>query len=997
MSWLTRGWGFGGGRGGAVNSPPSQPEQHQVHPASQSPVPRTVDPRQLFSARSPQPLNLQNYPGNGIQPAVNQSPPCPVRPSATHHPIGLPRSLPQQNGMVQAPYHMTEPSLPYTPVQQPTTFSPLQHQPNMYQTQPLFTSSPHQHNDLLQNMHQYNQNLTDSGPKQSRKPATSTETNSDSNKPAIPKYDPRVLLDRRGAGAKAAENGDDDLLSEATRKEQLNPAESEDSAPGQGNLIARQYGLSNRDTTLQHTKRKSQAQDEDEGPDRKKTKAVVDNRNSSGQLGQHLKKEREHYAAERGPSATVDLTADDEGGDDELVVTAVSKVQSKAWENEIVCLGALSGNAHMSRLPMVSPKMQAAVGKEYWPLLRVDLKRDFGALHQKVEVMDKQKNSCGMLEPKLGRAIARLLDGKGLNNVDVTAYMPSRKRESGEYAGQPISALLKIGIVLYSPRGKADLIGKYLSQEQLFLSQPNHLGMSHGKEYYNPHVPKSYAPAGGSGPRQPQTGRSTTYSMRTVEEVQQQTMSMFDNLTKHENLPRMEPQSGLIKTELLDHQKQALHFLTDHERDDSQTFSLWKPHVDQKGLAKWEHVITGEELRSEPDPIRGGILADMMGLGKTLSILSLIAETKETAKTFFKQPSIDPGKINAIGTLIICPKSVLSNWEEQLATHIKNDKLRCYTYHGSNRLTDSAELAKFNIVLTTYNTAAAEFATKGKPLAALCWFRIVLDEAHTIRTQNTQVFKAAIELSAERRWAVTGTPVQNRLEDLQALIRFLRIKPFHDPHVWTQYLDAPLKNGNPQAFNQLRLLVDSITLRRGKDKIGLTGKVETIVRLEFSTEDRRIYADMSEKQGTKLQRLTGGFNRRLKGKAYAHILKAIGMLRMFCAHGLDMLSEDDRKEVLQGLNSDNAIAIDLGDEPEFTDYNNFTTDKYAFDYLQNETDTDGNDCIICARKVGIDKSEGDEDDDRGLESSDDEGDHIIGYLTPCFHLLCAGCKLDTKK
>ena len=81
------------------------------------------------------------------------------------------------------------------------------------------------------------------------------------------------------------------------------------------------------------------------------------------------------------------------------------------------------------------------------------------------------------------------------------------------------------------------------------------------------------------------------------------------------------------------HQKQALHFLVEHEHgsransDNSATTSLWKEDITVKGSRIWYNVITNHRLDKKPDPERGGILADVMGLGKTLSILSLIANT----------------------------------------------------------------------------------------------------------------------------------------------------------------------------------------------------------------------------------------------------------------------------------------------------------------------------------------------------------------------------------
>jgi len=104
-------------------------------------------------------------------------------------------------------------------------------------------------------------------------------------------------------------------------------------------------------------------------------------------------------------------------------------------------------------------------------------------------------------------------------------------------------------------------------------------------------------------------------------------------------------------------------------------------------------------------------------------------------------------------------------------------------------------------------------------------------EAHTIREAATVQSKAVCSLEASRKWAVTGTPIQNRLDDLATLIKFLRIHPFDSRHSFNQYIAAPLKTGDPTSMDRLRALVDSVALRRKKDKINLPPKHDNTVRL----------------------------------------------------------------------------------------------------------------------------------------------------------------------
>lgn len=491
---------------------------------------------------------------------------------------------------------------------------------------------------------------------------------------------------------------------------------------------------------------------------------------------------------------------------------------------------------------------------------------------------------------------------------------------------------------------------------------------------------------------------------RTTEEIKREAETMFDNLAKDEDLPAMESNPEVISTPLMPHQKQALEFLMTHERDydgeEIPSHSLWRSKVKDNGQPTWYHVITGLEIYEKPEPVRGGILADMMGLGKTLSILALIAATKSDAARFRQErPDDDDVDRNARGTLIICPKSVLSNWQEQIIQHTVPKSITVYAYHGSNRMQDTSKLSRYDVVLTSYNTAAAELQDGNrvrKALSRLNWFRIVLDEGHQIRTQTTKVSKACCALYAQRRWAVTGTPVQNSLYDLGALIKFLRIQPLDHPQTWTQYIMSPFKNGDTGVIQQLQLLVSSITLRRGKKTIGLLERNEEITRLDFSESEKFLYKAFATTCRTHFHNITGGGSQ-LRGKAYAHVLKSIGRLRAICAHGREMLNEEDMKEI-EGDDQSNAIVIDVGDEPGFGDEDDFTPDSQAYSLFKVMQDSEMDKCTLCNRKLGKQIASDDvvdlsnESDASSDEEEPEEEPDLLAYLTPCFHLICTHCR-----
>lgn len=474
-----------------------------------------------------------------------------------------------------------------------------------------------------------------------------------------------------------------------------------------------------------------------------------------------------------------------------------------------------------------------------------------------------------------------------------------------------------------------------------------------------------------------------------------------------------------------------------------------------------------------------------MGLGKTLSIVSLIASTLKTARKFGQseisrhdsddsdsddEPPLSPshfagatfgmpdttedgsggGQVNGTkrkrlskkekhavqrleakhrasrlakrtrATLLVCPLSTVSNWEDQIKEHWNgpvmvmggssiaptaeefrsagSDTLKVYVYHGASRKGDPNFLAQFDIVITTFSTLQTEFskqiksasesqlgsqvvsqvgsaaaspapeqddddevmevdedgvpaikegqkleveterlqmekaekaASKGKrkrgadeydlaapkslresvsPLQAIEWFRVVLDEAHFIKDASTMVARAACYLEAERRIALTGTPIQNKLDDVWALIKFLRFHPFDDKAVWTTYILGLAKAGNSLGVARLQTILKHCTLRRTKEStnangeriLNLPARREEIREIEFSPEEREIYDkyfQRSKEEFIAMQKESGK-------TSYVNVLHQLLQLRQICDHWRlpsDATAEDE-------LADDDAIA-----------------------------------------------------------------------------------------
>ncbi|KAK5112333.1 hypothetical protein LTR62_004296 [Meristemomyces frigidus] len=836
------------------------------------------------------------------------------------------------------------------------------------------------------------QDLTYLGPTQSRKPARPSTPPSAAlsaaqhTSPTTPRWDPKTLLGGQAVNGVAPMGN----LNSRTSGQGSRSTSEEAQEVGMSHFMNNIYRTTNRDQVPHQRKRKIDANPEEEpegSPESKKAKSTFSGASSNGLLGKHLKEEREKQAAVSGPATgPIDLTLDD----DEPVVTGEKTLTTQAHDDNEVCMGVVETKAMLSRIPNYSAKQKDVLGKDTWPVTRLDYRRK-KSQDNKIELLDRTGGKVvGTIEIRLASALCPILDGPVKLRLKV--HLRQWKRKNGSHIGQHVSENADILVLLYAPRKHTQRISVFLSQKGIYLGTPAKAGVNDNSEV---EVPGMRTAGYGSSGGRPQTHVSV--KGRTEEEMRREAETMFEKV-KHDDLPRRMADAKLINKTLMDHQQQALHFMlcletnTPLNEGDEEAFSLWKPNVNHRGDRTWVHVITDQEVDKRPNPFKGGILADMMGLGKTLSILSLVAETRREASVFGRAaaPASSHTERNAQTTLIVCPKSVLSNWKEQIDMYFLPKRCTYYMYHGAKRNRDLDSLADYDIVMTTYDTAAADFKSKTGALHAINWFRVVLDEAHTIRNQDTFNSKACIALSADRRWAVTGTPIQNTMNDLAALVKFLRVEPFSDTHSWNQYILAPLRAGNSDAVAHLRLLVDGITLRRMKDKIAFKARHEKDITIDLPAEERRIYERIASQSNQQMNLMTGGNTHKMKGKSYAHMLRLIDRMRRFCAHGLDMFSDEDRKEIEEGMNADNAIdIIDLGDDPALEEFK-FITDKSALEQLQLASESSTDQCERCGDSLigGQDDAEYDSDEDGTPDGKKD----LIGHLTPCFHFLCTKCK-----
>ena len=580
----------------------------------------------------------------------------------------------------------------------------------------------------------------------------------------------------------------------------------------------------------------------------------------------------------------------------------------------------------------------------------------------RISVADPQGHIFGAVDARTAAVIVPLLDSPALK-VEITARLDVRRRSENEFPGQQCSASYPVSINMYGLRKDADLVGKHLGQNNIWLGSPN--AVEPGVPLFNPHSERrlaqpSYTPSITSRDRV-----SVNCEVRTLEEVNDAVMKMFDQLKSAENIPEMEP-SPLILTPLLQHQKQALWFMTEKETarrfglKEEDNNSLWRVAYEANGRKRYREIISGTVVDEEPPQTLGGLLADTMGLGKTLSVLSLVVSTLPEAQEWqgmVPEPSLvhdSPGIRNTKTTLLVSPLSAVSNWVAQIKEHLKEHAISYYVFHGSSRTTDVDTLSNYDFVITTYSIVLSELSGRGSkrgisPLTKMNLFRIVLDEAHAIREQSTAQSQAIFKLNASRRWSVTGTPIQNRLDDLVSVTKFLRLFPYDDKSKFAAHILSKFKSGDANVLTSLRVLVDSFTLRRVKDKINLPPRHDKIIMLVFSDKERQIHEFFRTESKVLMNVIANDNKKTLGGCMYHHVLKAMMILRQVSAHGKELLDKEDRERI-KGMSIQDAIDLDDNNEGYRLDIGS----KKAYEMFSLMQESSADVCAKCGKVLELD-------------------------------------------
>ncbi|RTE70723.1 hypothetical protein BHE90_014873 [Fusarium euwallaceae] len=304
--------------------------------------------------------------------------------------------------------------------------------------------------------------------------------------------------------------------------------------------------------------------------------------------------------------------------------------------------------------------------------------------------------------------------------------------------------------------------------------------------------------------------------------------------------------------------------------------------------AQPDAIITPLERPKDdiPSYSMGGILADVMGLGKTLSMISAIVSSLPQAAEYvtaeYQNFASPASGCRSRATLVIVPSmQVLDVWKSEISIHVKPGNLKICTFHGSSRPKSPEGVVDHDLVLTTYGTSSAD-SNDLRVLQKIEWYRVVLDEAHWIRNQTSNQFRASKSLSAERKWCLTGTPIQNRLNDLESLLKFLHFDPFSGTSVFLRHILQPLSKDTPDRAVNLRALLQTICLRRTKRYPKLPDPHNEEISIGLEGEERLVYDRILKKCARDIDEAV---STKAKIKKYSILFAAIVKLRKLCNHG----------------------------------------------------------------------------------------------------------------
>eukprot|EP01135_Chromosphaera_perkinsii_P009011 Nk52_evm29s1569 gene=Nk52_evmTU29s1569 len=471
---------------------------------------------------------------------------------------------------------------------------------------------------------------------------------------------------------------------------------------------------------------------------------------------------------------------------------------------------------------------------------------------------------------------------------------------------------------------------------------------------------------------------SPQYSQHYIDfdsaERDQQLDMLFDEMeSKNSELASVAPvfSHPKLKTKLMPHQNVGVYFMMNKELglDTDNPF-----YVKQDGL--YHNKVAHTTHATLPPPVKGGLLADDMGLGKSIQTIALIVARPKEAARFG-------------GTLIVCPASVIDSWVEQINEHCVDGALKVHAHIGKNRIWDKEKLLKYDVVITSYDTLHREPEPFPEPpaqpchdsLRAITWHRIVLDESHIIRNHLSKRTVTLLNMQGHNRWCLSGTPIVNEAKDIYSICAFLQFNPFNDLSVFNRAIKKPIKKNRESGVRCLRATVKTFSLRRDKSILAQSIPPKTI-------EVRSVWYPRNSVHKKVYDGLFGSFHGVLRRIAtrhllqnYSSVLELILRLRQTaCSAALVPMERiqgaQDILEEFEGMYGKGTSKVNLSPE-EAAKLLEALRRNVSVSQVQNEQDeaagigTGDGECCICLEQV-----------------TDVENARI---LRKCKHFYCADC------
>lgn len=259
-----------------------------------------------------------------------------------------------------------------------------------------------------------------------------------------------------------------------------------------------------------------------------------------------------------------------------------------------------------------------------------------------------------------------------------------------------------------------------------------------------------------------------------------------------------------------------------------------------------------------------GILADDMGLGKTLQALTVLQKAKE----------VD----GSMPTLVICPTTVVFNWESEIQKFAP--ELTCLKLAGSDRKNHFKEIPNYDVVITSYALIRRDI----KHFKDINFRYIILDESQNIKNAMSQTAQAVKQLQANHKLALSGTPIENKLEELWSVFDFLMpgfllsVAEFN-----ARYVNPIMERQDKTVEKRLKLQIYPFILRRMKRDVAkdLPDKVENIAYCELTDEQKDFYLQVLD--STK-EELFKSIEQNGLEKSRLSIFSALLRLRQICCH-----------------------------------------------------------------------------------------------------------------